>query len=443
MATSLPHVVVIGGGFAGLEVVRGLAGVPVRVTVVDRQNHHLFQPLLYQVATAALSPAQIAAPIRRIFASQENVEVVMGCVDAIDVAARRVSVARAEGSAELIAYDALVVAAGATHSYFGNDSWARHAPGLKTIDDAVEIRRRFLLAFENAEREPDPKRRWALLTFIVIGAGPTGVELAGAIAEISRTVIRRDFRHIDTGSARVVLIEAMDRVLPAMGPASSRKAAEQLRELGVELRVATRVVGIDARGVAIQGGARIDAACVLWAAGVKASGLGAMLGADMDKAGRVVVAPDLSVPGRPEVFVAGDLASVEMVDKAGVATRKVPGVAPAAMQMGRFVAARIRERARRGWDQQGREDAPRFIYRDKGSLATIGRARAVAEVLGMNLSGFIAWAFWALVHVMFLVGFRNRWAVMWDWAWDYVFFERGARLITGQEGHEAHGKPGK
>jgi len=439
------HVVVVGGGFAGLAVVRGLAGAPVRVTLIDRQNHHVFQPLLYQVATAALSPAQIAAPIRRIFKSQPNVEVVMGRVDGLDADARQVSVVRADGSVEAIGYDALVLAAGATHSYFGNDGWAAHAPGLKTIDDAVEIRRRFLVAFEAAEREEDAKRRRALLTFVVIGAGPTGVELAGAISEISRTVIRRDFRRIDTGSARVVLIEAMDRVLPAMRPMSSRKAADQLRELGVELRVATRVVGIDANGVAIQGGSRIDAGCVLWAAGVRASAIGAMLGAETDQAGRVVVAPDLSVPGRTEIFVAGDLASVEMVRGAKDAAKKVPGVAPAAMQMGRFVAAQIRARVERGWDTpatSGVEERSRFVYRDKGTLATIGRARAVGEVLGMNLSGFIAWAFWALVHVMFLVGFRNRWVVMWDWSWDYVFFERGARLITGQKGHEVTKKGG-
>ncbi len=431
MAQRSPHVLVVGGGFAGLEIVRGLADVPVRVTLVDSQNHHVFQPLLYQVATAALSPAQIAAPIRRIFKSQRNVEVIMGRVVGLDPQARRASIVRTDGVIEPVEYDALALAAGATHSYFGNDGWAPHAPGLKTIDDAVEIRRRFLVAFEAAEREDDAKRRRALLTFVVIGGGPTGVELAGAIAEISRTVIRRDFRRIDTSTARVVLIEAMERVLPAMSPRSSRRAADQLRELGVELRVATRVVGVDAAGVSIQGGARINAACVLWAAGVRASPLGAMIGTPTDKAGRVLVGPDLSVPGRPEVFVAGDLASVEMPGTSG---GRVPGVAPAAMQMGRFVAAQLRERVRRGWDSPAPAQAATFIYRDKGSLATIGRARAVADVMGLHLSGFIAWIFWAIVHVMFLVGFRNRWAVMWDWAWDYVFFERGARLITGQEG---------
>jgi NADH dehydrogenase len=424
-------VVVLGGGFAGLAAVRGLADAPVRVVLLDRQNHHTFQPLLYQVATAALSPAQIAAPIRQVFASQANVEVVLGEVDGIDVDARRVSIVHADGRRGVQDYDALVVAAGATHSYFGRDDWAPRAPGLKTIDDALEIRKRFLLAFEAAEQEPDDAKRRALLTFIVIGAGPTGVELAGAISEISRTVLRRDFRRIDTRETRVLLIEALDRVLPGMSPTSSRKAADQLRELGVELRLATRVLGIDGAGVTIQGGARIDAACVLWAAGVKASPLGAMLDAELDRAGRVRVGPDLSIPGHPEVFVAGDLASVMMAGQRAGEARPVPGVAPAAMQMGRYAAARIKERVERGWSAP-LAPAPAFEYRDKGSLATIGRARAVGEVLGMHLSGFVAWMFWALVHVAFLVGFRNRWTVMWNWGWDYVFFERGARLITGR-----------
>jgi len=412
-------VVIVGGGFAGLSAARGLADAPVRITLIDRCNHHVFQPLLYQVATAALSPAQIAAPIRRILRNQKNVEVLLSSVTGVDLTRRTLTLDSPAG--EIVEYDHLVLATGVTHSYFGHEAWSTDAPGLKTIDDALEIRRRFLLAFEAAEREPDAQKRRAMLTFVIVGAGPTGVELAGAIVEIARTVIPGDFRRIDTGAARVVLVEAMGRVLSGGFPdALSARALHDLQELGVEVRLNARVTEIDPAGVQV-GPERIDSTNVIWAAGVKASPLGRTLGVPVDGSGRIVVRPDLTVPGHPEVIIAGDLAYV--IDaKTG---KQVPGMAPGAMQMGRYAARRIRALA------TGHPVPPPFQFIDKGTLATIGRARAVALVKGFAFGGWFAWVFWALLHVVYLIGFRNRVAVMFDWVWNYMFFDRGARLITG------------
>jgi NADH dehydrogenase len=413
MAEHRPHVVILGGGFAGLTCARALRGAPVRITLVDRSNHHLFQPLLYQVATASLSPAEIASPIRSILRRQSNVQVWLGEVEDVDVERR--SVRLRDGA---LSYDYLVVATGATHAYFGHDEWAPHAPGLKTVDDALEIRRRFLLAFEAAEREADPAARRRLLTFVIVGGGPTGVELAGAMAEIARQVMPRDFRSIDTTTTRILLLEGGPRILGAYPPVLSEQARRQLERLGVEVRTGALVTGIEPVEVRI-GEERIEAGNVFWAAGVAASPLGARLGAPLDRAGRVRVEADLSLPGRPEVFVAGDLAAVEE-DGA-----PVPGVAPAAMQMGRHVARTIRR------DLEGRAREP-FRYFDKGNLATIGRAAAVAEIAGLRLSGLVAWLVWVFVHILYLIGFRNRLLVLIQWAWAYLTYQRGIRLITGQ-----------
>jgi NADH dehydrogenase len=413
MAEHRPHVVILGGGFAGLTCARALRGAPVRITLVDRSNHHLFQPLLYQVATASLSPAEIASPIRSILRRQSNVQVWLGEVEDVDVERR--SVRLRDGA---LSYDYLVVATGATHAYFGHDEWAPHAPGLKTVDDALEIRRRFLLAFEAAEREADPVARRRLLTFVIVGGGPTGVELAGAMAEIARQVMPRDFRSIDTTTTRILLLEGGPRILGAYPPVLSEQARRQLERLGVEVRTGALVTGIEPVEVRI-GEERIEAGNVFWAAGVAASPLGARLGAPLDRAGRVRVEADLSIPGRPEVFVAGDLAAVEE-DGA-----PVPGVAPAAMQMGRHVARTIRR------DLEGRAREP-FRYFDKGNLATIGRAAAVAEIAGLRLSGLVAWLVWVFVHILYLIGFRNRLLVLIQWAWAYLTYQRGIRLITGQ-----------
>jgi NADH:quinone reductase (non-electrogenic) len=413
---SNPQVVIIGGGFAGLCAARALRRAPVQVTLLDRRNHHVFQPLLYQVATAGLSAPDIAAPIRHILRRQRNVHVVMGDVARIDAGGR--AVVLAEGGD--LSYDALILATGATHSYFGHAEWEIHAPGLKSLEDALEIRRRLLLAFERAEREDDEARRRALLTFVVIGAGPTGVELAGTVAELARHTLRDEFRRIDPGSARVVLLEAADRVLPPYLPELSDKARRQLEHLGVEVRTATRVTGIDAEGVTTEGAGRIGSRTVLWGAGVAASPLGRSLAVPLDRAGRVVVQPDLSVPGHPQVFVAGDLAHFEQ-DGA-----PVPGVAPAAMQMGRHAARNVRRLLR------GEATQP-FRYRDKGSLATIGRHSAVAQ-FGRRLKfwGFPAWLAWLGIHIFFLIGFRNRIVVMTDWAVAYFTYQRHARLIFDQ-----------
>jgi len=407
-----PRVVVIGAGFAGLNAARALAGRPVRVIVVDRRNHHLFQPLLYQVATAALSPGDIAAPIRHVLRAQRNAEVILGDVARVDAAARTLHLA--DGAR--VPYDLLVVATGATHSYFGHADWAPLAPGLKTLEDALEIRRRIFTAFERAEREPAPAARRALLTFVVVGAGPTGVELAGALAEIARYTLSADFRHISPENARVVLLEAAPRVLPAYPERLSEAARRQLERIGVEVRTSAQVTGIDAAGVAV-GGERIESRTVLWGAGVAASPIAASLGAPLDGSGRVEVRPDLSVPGHPEIFVAGDLARI-VQDGA-----PVPGVAPAAIQEGRHGARNALRRAR------GRRTLP-FRYRDRGALATIGRAAAVGNVRGLELTGLPAWLAWLGVHIAFLIGFRNRVAVLLGWAWSYATFDRGARLIT-------------
>ncbi len=409
-----PRVVIVGGGFGGLYAAQALRKAKVQITLVDRRNHHLFQPLLYQVATAALSPANIAVALRRVLRGQRNVEVVLGEATRLDLKARKVVLR--DGA---IDYDYLVVATGATHSYFGHGEWEAFAPGLKTLEDAVEIRRRVLLAYELAEREIDPARRTALLTFVVVGAGPTGVELAGALAEIARHVLARDFHHIDPASARVVLVEAGPRVLPAFAPELSAAAQRRLERMGVQVLLGRPVSGIDANGVSM-GSERIVSSCVLWGAGVQASPLASTLGAPLDRAGRVLVEPDLSVPGAPEVFVIGDLAAARAPDG-----KPVPGVAPAAIQGGRHVARSI-ERLLRG------EKAEPFRYQDKGSLATIGRAAAVAEVGRLKTEGLFAWMIWLLVHILTLIGFRNRFIVLAEWAAIYLRYERGARLITGE-----------
>ena len=405
--------VIVGAGFAGLEAAKRLARVPVLVTVIDRANHHLFQPLLYQVATAALSPADIAAPVRHVLRHQRNAEVVLAAVEGVDLDRRRLRLS----DGEELAYDFLLLAAGATHSYFGHDGWEPMAPGLKTLEDALEIRRRILTAFERAERETDADRRAALLVFGVVGGGPTGVELAGAIAEVSRHTLAGDFRHIRPGSARVVLLEAGPRLLPAFPEPSSAAARRQLERLGVEVRLGAKVTGIDEGGLWL-GEERVAAGTVLWGAGVRASRLGGALGVPLDRAGRVEVEPTLCLPGHPEVLVAGDLAAVGQGDGT-----LVPGVAPAALQMGRHAAANV-ARALRG------EALLPFRYRDRGLLATVGRAAAVACVGRLRLAGLPAWLLWLFVHIWFLIGFRNRVAVMLQWVWSYLTFKRGARLIT-------------
>ena len=413
-----PHVVIVGGGFAGLWATRALARDAVRITLVDRRNHHLFQPLLYQVATAGLSAPDIAAPLRHILRRQGNVEVRLGEVTAIDTAGRQVRLA--DGG--VLDYDFLLLASGATHAYFGHDGWATAAPGLKTLEDALAIRRRVLLAFERAEAASDPDQRAAWLEFAVVGGGPTGVELAGTLAEIARHTLRDEFRRIDPAQARVRLIEAGPRVLSSFPESLSAKAATQLRRLGVEVVTGRPVAHIDDQGYTLELGdgrqERVPARTVLWAAGVAASPLGALLQAERDRAGRVLVGPDLSIPGRPEVFVAGDLASVRQGDRA------VPGVAPAAKQMGRHVGDAIRARL-------ASRPAPAFRYRDFGNLATIGRMAAVVDLHGLKLSGIVAWWFWLVAHVFFLIGFRNRLAVLTNWAWAYWTYQRHARIIFG------------
>jgi len=419
------HVVIIGGGFGGLYAARELTDSNLRVTIVDRRNHHLFQPLLYQVATAALNPSDIAYPIRSVVRSQPNVEVVLDEVTAIDVGQKRVLLVDGE-----LHYDYLIVAAGATHSYFGHDHWAHIAPGLKSIEDALEIRRKILYAYEAAERETSEERRRDWLTFVVVGAGPTGVEMAGAMAEISRNAMERDFRHIDPTQARILLLEGQDRVLPTFDPVLHPKAVRQLERLGVETRLGLLVTDIDQAGVTVipthapPGGVpeetRIGSRTVIWAAGVAASPLSRSLGVPLDRAGRVEVHPDLTIPGHDDVFVVGDQAALTIDGK------PVPGVAPAAMQGGRHAARNIMRRIR------GDAYLP-FEYIDKGTLATIGRAAGVGEIGPLRLSGFLAWITWAFVHLLYLVGFRNRVLVFVEWAWYYVTYQRGARLITGAE----------
>jgi NADH dehydrogenase len=412
-----PHVLILGCGFGGLFAARTLRGADVRVTVLDRTNHHLFQPLLYQVATAGLSAPAIAAPVRAILASQENCTVLMGEATRIDLA-RRVVVL--ESGADL-AYDRLIVATGATHSYFGHDDWAPHAPGLKTLEDALEIRRRVLLAFERAEREPDADRRAPWLTFVVIGGGPTGVELAGTFAEIARHTLHGEFRNFDPRKARIVLVEAGDRILAPYPPDLSHKARLQLERLGVAVRLGRPVTGVDAGGVQL-GAERLAAGTVVWAAGVAASPLGKTLGVPLDRAGRVIVEPDLTVPGHPEVHVIGDLALVPSHEP------PIPGIAPAAKQMGRYAAVRIRERVE-GKDLKMKP----FKYTDYGMLATIGRNAAIALIGRLKLWGFPAWLLWLGAHIFFLIGFRNRIVVLVDWGWAYWTLQRYARIVFGKE----------
>jgi NADH dehydrogenase len=408
------HVVVVGGGFGGLWAVRALAGAPVRVTLLDRTNHHLFQPLLYQVATAGLSAPDIAAPLRHILRGQRNVTVLMAEVERVEPAANRL---HCRGGS-VVDYDYLVLASGATHAYFGHEDWAPDAPGLKTLDDALAIRRRVLSAFEAAEREDDAGAREAWLSFVVIGGGPTGVELAGTLAEIARHTLRKEFRRSEPRHAQVHLVEAGPRVLAAMAAPLSESARRQLEKLGVQVHTGHPVTGIDAQGVRI-GEERLPARTVLWAAGVAASPLAQGLGAPLDRAGRVPVAPDLSVPGCGNVFVVGDLAQAWREDG-----RPVPGVAPAAKQMGRHAAQSIRARL-------AGEPAKPFRYRDYGNLATIGRMAAVVEYGKLRLSGVVAWWFWLWIHLFFLIGFRNRLVVMIEWAWSYFSYQRGARIILG------------
>jgi NADH dehydrogenase len=414
-----PHVVILGCGFGGLAAAKAFAAAEVRVTLVDRENHHLFQPLLYQVATAGLASVAIAAPIRHMFRRQRNVTTLLAEARAIDIPGKRVVLD--DGTA--IAYDHLIVATGATHSYFGHDEWARLAPGLKTLDDAMEIRRRILLAYERAERATDPAAQRRLLDFVVVGGGATGVELAGTLAEIARHTLRDEFRRIDSRTAHVTLIEATERVLPTYPPELSEKARRQLARLGVEVRTSTRVTRIDDDGVWL-GDQRLAAGTVVWAAGIAASPLGRTLGVPLDRAGRVAVAPDLSVPDHPDVFVIGDLATVTCDGK------PVPGIAPAAKQMGRRAARNVLARI------AGRPTQA-FRYVDYGSLATIGRNSGIAVIGPFKFWGLPAWLFWLFIHIYFLIGFRNRLMVLADWAWSYLTFSRVARIVMTGESHRA------
>jgi NADH dehydrogenase len=413
MSTSRPHVVIVGAGFGGIEVAMALRRAPVDVTVVDRVNHHCFQPLLYQVATAALSPADVAWPIRHILRGQQNATVLMAEVTGVDTAARRVIVKNADP----LSYDFLIIATGATHSYFGHDDWAEHAPGLKRIEDATRIRRRILLAFEQAELTHDEAERRRLLTFVIVGGGATGVEMAGAIAEIARQTLARDFRRIDPRTSRIVLLEAGARILPALPEKLSDYAGRALARLGVDVRTKTRVTGCDRRGVDLDNG-RLDAGTVIWAAGVVASPAARWLDAERDRAGRVIVEPDLSVPGHPDVFVIGDTAAVR--DANGIL---VPGMAPGAKQMGRYVGRLIAARL------AGRS-LPPFRFSDPGEFATIGRRKAIARIGRVYVKGFFAWMLWSVAHIYFLIGLRHRFVVAFTWLWDYLTFQRGARLIT-------------
>ena len=413
LKSPMPHVLIVGAGFGGLYAAKALAGAPVRITVIDRRNHHLFQPLLYQVATAALSPGDIAHPIRAILSRQKNARVLLAEATGVDLKARKVILRDGD-----ISYDYLILATGVRHAYFGHNEWERWAPGLKSLEDALEMRRRILLAFEKAEREPEEKRRRELLTFLVIGGGPTGVELAGAIAEISRQVMARDFRAINPREARVLLVEAGPRILAAYPEDLSAKAEASLAGLGVEIRKGAPVTSISGKEVQI-GGETIATETTLWAAGVEASPLAKTLGVKLDRAGRVLVGPDLTIPDHPEAFVIGDLAA--LTDAHG---KPLPGVCPVAIQEGKHVARNIVLACRQ-------VPLVPFKYNDRGSLATIGRAAAVADFGWVKISGFFAWAAWLFVHIFFLIGFRNRFVVMFEWAWAYFTFQRAARLITG------------
>ena len=412
------HVVIVGGGFGGLYAARALQDVDVQVTLLDRRNHHVFQPLLYQVASAALSPGDIASPIRWILRRQKNVEVLLADVRRVDPARRVVVLADGE-----ISYDFLILATGATHAYFGHDEWEVIAPGLKTLEDALEIRRRVLLAYEHAEREADPVKREALLTFVVIGGGPTGVELAGALAEISRLSLARDFRHFDPSSARIILLEAGLSILSTFPEMLREAALRDLKRLGVDVRTGKAVTNV-ADGRVDLGNESIEAATVIWAAGVAASPVGVTLGVPTDRAGRVIVQPDLTIPGHSDVFVIGDLASFT-----GPNGKPLPGVAQVAIQMGKHAAANIRRAIERQPSQP-------FVYRDLGNLATIGRASAIADFGWLRLKGWLAWLVWLFVHIFNLIGFRNRILVLIQWAWAYFSYQRAIRLIAGHDMRE-------
>ncbi len=409
-------VVIVGGGFGGLAAAKSLArNADLQITVFDRRNYHLFQPLLYQVATAGLSPADIAVPIRAILSGKSNVEVTLAEIDGVDLAAKTV-----RSGTRNWPFDSLVLACGARHAYFGHDEWEEHAPGLKTLEQATEIRRRILLAFELAERATDPEERKRYLTFAIVGGGPTGVELAGAIAEISRTTLEKDFRHIDPARTRVVLIQGGPRVLEAFDESLSRRAARDLETLGVQVWTSSRVTEVTADGVRL-GSESLRAGTVIWAAGVQPSPIGRALGVPLDSAGRVVVGPDLAIPGHPDVFVIGDQAAVRGADG-----KPLPGLAPVAMQEGRYVADLVRRGV------PAAERAP-FRYLDKGQMATIGRSRAVLEFGALRFGGFLAWAAWLFIHIFYLIGFKNRLTVFANWTWSYLTFKRGARLITERD----------
>jgi NADH dehydrogenase len=418
-----PRVVIIGAGFGGLSAAKALAKTNFAVTLIDRHNYHLFQPLLYQVATAALSPADIASPIRGIVGRERNVSVVLAEVSGVDLERREVI-----AEDHRVAFDILIVATGAQHGYFGHDDWGRYAPGLKTIDDATYLRRRILLAFEKAETETDPAERCRLLNFVIVGGGPTGVEMAGAVAELAKRALASDFRAIDPRQARVFLVEVAPRLLTAFDPSLSDVAKIAIERLGVEVRLNVGVTGADCAGVSL-GEERIEARTIMWAAGVMASPVGRWIGAKTDRAGRVLVGPDLSVPDRPDIFVIGDAAHA-----VGANGMPLPGVAPVAKQQGAYVAALVKARA------EGRA-LPPFRYRDFGSLATIGRKRAVAQLGSVKLHGFVAWLVWSVAHIYFLIGFRNRAVVAMNWAWNYLTFQRGTRLITGMSGARVEEMP--
>jgi NADH dehydrogenase len=422
-ANRRPRVVIIGAGFGGLSAAKALAKSPFDVTVVDQHNYHLFQPLLYQVATAGLSPSDIASPIRSILNAETNANVVLAKVSGVDLPRREVI---AEG--RRIPFDYLIVATGAQHAYFGHDDWAGYAPGLKTIDDATYLRRRILLAFEKAEAEPDPDERRRLLNFVVVGGGPTGVEMAGAIAELARRALASDFRNIDPRSARIILVEAAPRLLTAFDEPLSDKARRSLEQLGVEVKLGAAVTDCDCSGVTV-GTERIESRTLIWAAGVQASPAGTWIGAETDRAGRIKVRADLSIPGHPNVFAIGDTASVTGPDG-----KQLPGVAPVAKQQGKYVAGLLKARV------NGKDVGP-FRYRDFGSLATIGRKRAVVQLGKLRISGFIAWVIWSVAHIYFLIGFRNRIVVAMNWLWNYVTFQRGTRLITGLSGSRVEDMP--